>query len=103
MGFTPADRKASEVPEGGLRLAKVGEAFVMLSNVDGAIYATSRTCPHAGAALNYGYLEGSEVMCALHGAMFDVITGEVVMGPAPHGLRVFPIKVEGDDVLVDVE
>ena len=59
MGFTPADRKASEVPEGGLRLAKVGEAFVLLSNVDGAIYATSRTCPHAGAALNYGYLEGA--------------------------------------------
>ena len=38
-------------------------------------------------------------MCALHGAMFDVITGEVVMGPAPHGLHVFPVKVEGDDVL----
>ena len=42
-------------------------------------------------------------MCALHGAMFDVITGEVVMGPAPHGLHVFTVRVEGDDVLVDVE
>ena len=36
MAFTPADRKASEVPEGGLRLAKVGDVFVLLSNVDGA-------------------------------------------------------------------
>ena len=103
MAFTPADRKASEVPEGGLRLAKTGDVFVLLSNVDGVIYATSRTCPHAGAALNYGYLEESEVMCPLHGAIFDVITGEVVLGPSPHGLRVFPVKVEGDDVLVEVE
>ena len=29
-------------------------------------------------------------MCPLHGAIFDVITGEVVLGPSPHGLRVFP-------------
>lgn len=102
MTFAPADRKASEVPEGGLRLAKVGDIFVLLANVDGAIYATSPTCPHAGAALNYGYLESSEVVCPLHGAIFDVITGEVAVGPAPHGLQCFPVQVEGDDVLVDV-
>ena len=103
MAFSPADRKASEVPVGELRLAKVGEVFVLLSNVDGVIYATSRTCPHAGAALNYGFLEESEVMCGLHGAIFDVITGEIVLGPAPHGLRCFPVRVDGDEVLVDVE
>jgi len=74
---------------------------VLLSNIDGAIYATSWTCPHEGAALNYGFLEGSEVVCALHGAIFDVITGDVLSGPSDYGLVCFPVKVEGEDILVD--
>ncbi len=100
MAYVALDKKVSDVPEDGMTLAKAGEMFVMLSSVNGEIYATSRSCPHAGAALNYGFLEGSEVMCPLHGAMFDVITGDVVMGPASHGLRCFTVKIEGEDILI---
>ena len=66
MPFTPADRKASEVPEGGLLLAKVGEAFVMLSNVDGAIYATSADVParRGGAELRLPGRERGDVRAA---------------------------------------
>ena len=101
MAYVAVDKKVADVQEGAMTLAKAGESFVLLSNVGGEIYATSRTCPHAGAALNYGFLEGSEVMCPLHGAMFDVMTGEIVMGPASHGLRCFAVQVEGEDILVD--
>ena len=101
MSFVTVDKKASDLEPGTMTLAKAGEALILLSNVEGTIYATSRTCPHAGAALNYGFLEGSEVMCPLHGAMFDVITGEIVMGPASHGLHCFAVKVEDEDILVD--
>jgi len=84
-----------------MALAKAGETFVLLSSVHGEIYAMSRSCPHAGAALNYGFLEGSEVMCPLHGAMFDVITGEIVTGPASRDLRWFSVKIEDEDILID--
>ena len=101
IAYIALDKKVSDVPEDGMTLAKAGETFVLLSSVNGEIYATSRSCPHAGAALNYGFLEGSEVMCPLHGAMFDVKTGDVVMGPASHGLRCFPVKIEGEDIFID--
>jgi len=101
MPYVILDKKVSDVPEDGLVLARVDGMFVLLSKVNGQIYATSRTCPHDGAALNYGFLEGSEIVCPLHGAMFDVTTGEIVLGPASHGLRCFPIKIEGDNILLD--
>lgn len=103
MAFIPADKKVSQLPPGTLSLGSVGGSFVLLANVDGQIYATSGICPHAGAALNYGRLDGPEVECPLHGAVFDVTDGEVVMGPAPFGLIPYPVKVEGDEIFVDLE
>lgn len=102
MTFVPVDRKCSDVPPGAMRLAMALGSFVLLSNVDGVIYATSHLCPHAGAALNYGRLDGCEVECALHGAVFDVTNGEAVVGPSPDDLWVYPVRIEGDQILVDL-
>ena len=103
MSYVSVDKKASDVPPGELTLAKAGQALVLLSNVDGQIYATSWTCPHEGAALNYGFLEGNEVVCASHGAIFDVITGDVLSGPSDYGIVCFPVKIEGEDILVEIQ
>ena len=102
MAYSPASVKASELAPGGMRLAMVEGTFVLLSNVGGVIYATSHLCPHAGAALNYGRLYDNEAECPLHGAVFDVTDGGVVNGPAPFGLECYPVKLEGDVVLVDM-
>ena len=51
MSYVSVDKKTSEVPLGELTLAKAGQALVLLSNVDGKIYATSWSCPHEGEAL----------------------------------------------------
>ena len=103
MAYSPASVKASDLAPGAMRLAMVSGTFVLLSNVGGTIYATSGICPHAGAALNYGRLDDNEVECPLHGAVFDVTDGEVIMGPAPFGLLTYPVKLEGDTVLVDMD
>jgi len=46
-------------------------------------------------------LDGTLLMCPLHGWRFDVTTGAGVM---PEGVSIgcFPVKVEGDDVLIAV-
>jgi nitrite reductase/ring-hydroxylating ferredoxin subunit len=54
---------------------------VLLSNVDGKIYATSNRCGHSNASLARGALQGKVVTCPLHGAKFDVTTGKNLSGP----------------------
>ena len=38
--------------------------------------AMDNYCPHQGAMLSYGLVERGEVVCPLHAAVFDIVTGE---------------------------
>jgi nitrite reductase/ring-hydroxylating ferredoxin subunit len=102
MTFIAADKKVSDIPTGTMTLAQVGEKEVLLSNVNGKICATTRLCPHASASLVHGILEGSELTCVSHGAVYDVISGELLDGPGEYGLFCYALKMEGDEILVEV-
>lgn len=60
---------------------------VALYRVQGQWCAISDSCPHAGAPLSEGELEGSVVTCPRHGSQFDVRTGERLRGPADNEVR----------------
>ena len=95
--------KVSEVTElvpGQMKMVERGEEQVLLVNLDGRIYACDNVCTHAGAPLDEGSLDGELVECPLHGSVFNATTGEVVGPPAEEGLRVFQVRVEGQDILV---
>lgn len=83
-------------------LARVGEAEMALCRVDDQVFATENICSHAFARLSDGEMNGYEVVCPLHGGSFDVRTGEPVEPPCADPIRVFPTKVERDDVFVKV-
>ncbi|MER9801258.1 non-heme iron oxygenase ferredoxin subunit [Mesorhizobium sp. M0142] len=68
--------------------------------IDNKVYATSNVCSHAFALLSDGWLEGTLIECPLHGAQFEITSGEVVQGPADCPITVFETKVEGGQVLV---
>lgn len=82
------------------KYVEVGDDQVLLSNVEGTIYACDNTCTHAFASLAEGLLGGDQVECPLHGSVFNVTTGEVYDLPATKGLRVFQVRIEGQDILV---
>jgi nitrite reductase/ring-hydroxylating ferredoxin subunit len=68
--------RVEDVPtEHGLRV-KAGEKWVALFRVEDEVFAINAICPHAGAFLDMGYMDGHTVMCPLHGWDFDVRTGE---------------------------
>ena len=71
-----------------------------LANVDGTFFATDDRCPHAGASLGGGTVEAWCLTCPLHGAAFDVRNGAVVDGPAPGGVRTWPVRVEDGTVQI---
>jgi uncharacterized protein YbjT (DUF2867 family)/nitrite reductase/ring-hydroxylating ferredoxin subunit len=90
--------RISEVPPGSVLL--VGDVAVF--NVEGGFCATQARCTHRQGPLSEGAIDGSTVICPLHGAQFNVWTGAVLRGPAKDPLKTYAVTVDGDVGRVDV-
>ena len=92
---------ASECPPGEARELVVGDRIVALYNVQGQFYALDGICPHQGGPLGQGSLDGCIVTCPWHGWRFDVRSGQHQTNQSVKH-KTFPVKLEGDEVLVDL-
>lgn len=79
-----------------------GETGVGVYKIDDKLYAIEDVCPHAFALLSQGFVQDGKVECPLHGAIFDIATGECLDGPAERNLETYPVEVKGDDVYVQI-
>ena len=95
--------QTDELSPGSGKVVDADGRNIALFNVEGTFYAIGNDCTHKGGPLGEGELNGNIVTCPWHGAEFDVETGVVTGPPANKGVGRFPIKVEGDDVLVELE
>ena len=93
----------SEIPVGEMRGYEVEGAPVALANQDGTIHAFSNVCTHMSCSLDDGELVDGQVQCLCHGSVFDLTTGEPTELPATEPIRVYPVRVEADDVFVSLE
>ena len=93
----------SDVPVGEVRVVVCDGRSLALSNIGGDLYAIDNICTHDGGPLGEGRLRGDRVICPRHGAAFDARTGRVLTLPAVKSVRAYPVTVDGDDVLVDLE
>ena len=73
---------------------------ILLANVDGRICAVDDTCTHEDASLSTGVLKGELVKCPLHGSRFNVCTGKAQEEPAEEDLTAYPVRLEGERILV---
>jgi nitrite reductase/ring-hydroxylating ferredoxin subunit len=101
-GWHKVARK-SELAEGEMVGAAVGEKQVAVYLIGGEFYATDNICTHAYACLTDGYLEDGIIECPLHAGRFEVKTGKALGAPVTKDIAVFPVKLEGDDVLVKLD
>ena len=91
--------RLSDIPEGTLA-GRVGDESVLLSRIEGQLFAVSGTCTHYGGHLPDGVATGESVRCPLHHACFSLRTGEVLRAPALDALDCWKVEVEGDSVFV---
>jgi 3-phenylpropionate/trans-cinnamate dioxygenase ferredoxin subunit len=94
--------KTDEVPAGEVRVVDVNGRSIALANVGGDFFALANVCTHDGGPLGEGTLWGDTVECPRHGARFDVKTGRVMALPAVLPVRTYPVRVEDNEVSVDV-
>lgn len=87
---------------GEIRAVNAGGEIVAVANVDGEFYAVADTCTHAEASLSEGDLDGHTIACPLHGAEFDVKTGEVLALPATSPIETFPVDIENGNLIVTI-
>jgi 3-phenylpropionate/trans-cinnamate dioxygenase ferredoxin component len=92
----------SEVVEGTAHAVNVDGVDIALARDGDEIYAIRDECSHAAIALSEGDVEGCEIECWLHGSRFDLRTGKPTCLPATEPVAIYPVSVEGDDVMVDV-
>jgi len=91
---------AAEIRPGQMKRFDIDGHAVLLANVDGRYYAVDDTCTHEDASLATGSLKGELVKCPLHGSRFNVVSGKVLDDPADRDLQTYPVRVEGNDVLI---
>ena len=82
------------------RLADLPVGPVAVYHFSGKVVAAGDVCPHAGARLSEGALEGTVVTCPLHGSQFDVCTGERLRGPADVEIKTYRVDIEGGQVFL---
>jgi 3-phenylpropionate/trans-cinnamate dioxygenase ferredoxin subunit len=99
--FVPVARK-EEIPPGERKLFEIDGMFVAVFNVDGTYYAIEDVCTHDDGPLVEGDLDGFEIECPRHGARFDIRDGRVLSFPAITPVPSYPVRVEGDEVQVDL-
>ncbi len=75
---------------------------LLMCHTESGFHAIDDTCTHDDGPLGDGWLEGEAIECPRHGAKFDVATGTVRCLPAAVPINAYRVKVESDDVQVNV-
>jgi nitrite reductase/ring-hydroxylating ferredoxin subunit len=93
--------KAGELAPGAMKRVDIRGRRILLANVEGRYYcAVDDTCTHEEASLATGVLKGELVKCPLHGSRFNVCTGEALEEPAEEDLGTYPVRVDGERILI---
>ena len=93
----------TDIPAGQAIRVVAGDVPIAIFNVHGQLYAIGDTCTHEEFSLSDGELvDVYTVECPLHGAQFDVRTGNALCLPATLPAGSFRVWVEGDTVKVEV-
>ena len=107
--------KVSDINNGMMKKVVIGDRAILLAKVQGRLYATDALCPHMQADLSEGTLQGTVLTCPLHSSQFDIRDGRVIRwtdlsgtllayaakSRPPRPLPTYPVRIDGDRILVD--
>lgn len=109
--------RLSEFPPGDRRFITVGRRSIGVLNVGGALYALRNSCPHQGAPLCTGLIEGTTlpgkpyelvygreqeiIKCPWHGWEFEIATGRSVFNPHKVRVKSYDVTVEAETEVQD--
>ena len=97
-----ADLLLSQLQQGKpVKVEKDGKT-ICVARVGNEVFAVDDTCSHSDASLAEGDVTDFKIECWLHGAEFDLRTGEALTPPAVAPLHTYGVHVDGDSVTVEI-
>jgi nitrite reductase (NADH) small subunit len=93
---------AEEIAPGTVKVVQLPSKAIAVCNVGGAFYAVDNICPHRGALLGQGTLNGTVLTCPWHQWKFDVTTGKGISNPLS-SVACHPAMMNGSEVFVEIE
>jgi nitrite reductase/ring-hydroxylating ferredoxin subunit len=99
-----ADNSANlNLPAGNIIRVEVDGKPICLGRFKEQLYGFAAECPHAGADMTDGYIDGScRVVCAVHSLKFDLRNGLDANGEG-YKLKTYPVEVREDGIYVGIE
>ncbi len=97
--YVPVAR-VDELPDGGRLLLEIDDLSIALFCIAGEYFAIADLCSHDDGPVAEGKVEGYQIECPRHGARFDLRTGKVLSMPAVVDIPAYPVRVQGDEILV---
>jgi 3-phenylpropionate/trans-cinnamate dioxygenase ferredoxin subunit len=92
-----------DLPPGTARQVIIDGRKIAVVNSRGTIYAIDDTCTHEEESLAAGPVVGDLIVCPKHGSRFHLPTGRVMSLPAVRPVRTYPVRVEGEEILLSLE
>ena len=94
--------KLSEINDGEMKEVNSGQTPVLIVRQGDECFALGARCTHYGAPLVDGALVDGRIICPWHHACFNAANGDLIEPPALDSLPNFPVRIEGDDIFVDL-
>lgn len=95
--------KTSDIPPNRATCFDIAGNKLVMGQFKGEFYALHNNCTHADQSFDTGRVRAHKLLCPLHGAIFDLRDGSVIGPPATEAIRCFPVKVDGERVLVSFQ
>ena len=90
-------------PEDLIRFDHEGRTFAIYRSPDGEFYCTDGLCTHEQVHLEDGLVMDHVIECPKHNGQFDYRTGDATRAPACERLATYAVRVDGDDVLIEID
>ena len=95
--------KTTDIKPDEIKSFDVNGEQVLIANWQGTLFATQDVCTHDNGTLSNGTLIDGEIECPRHGGRFNPQTGAATQMPAMFPIKTFPVKVEGENVMVALD
>ena len=90
----------SNLVEGKPQKISLGDKDVCVARIGEEVFAVADICTHSEASLSEGDISNYKIECWLHGAEFDLRTGDAMTPPAVEALQTFEVRRDGDTVTI---